>query len=76
MTDAEITNLWREIAVAIGTDRATAVQRLMSGVAERQERQLRQKLLSELKELPLDDHWALMINAEAAYSVVRGGDDG
>ncbi|MFF6928320.1 hypothetical protein [Streptomyces californicus] len=48
MNDREITDLWVEIARDIGPSSATAVQRLMAGMAERQEQRLREQIADEI----------------------------
>jgi hypothetical protein len=48
MTDREITDLWVEIARDIGPSSAASVQRLMDGMAARQERQLRAQIADDI----------------------------
>ncbi|WP_069752921.1 hypothetical protein [Streptomyces sp. EN16] len=50
MNDREITDLWVEIVRDIGPSSATAVQRLMAGMAERQEHRLREQVADEINE--------------------------
>ncbi|MGW1547480.1 hypothetical protein [Streptomyces sp. NPDC002346] len=76
MTDEEITDLWCEIARDVGPDTASKIQRLMDGMAERQERRDRAQVVADLQAEAARDWPGIGLLLHDINGVVLGGVDG
>ncbi|CAM5406124.1 hypothetical protein ACTFBT_01055 [Streptomyces microflavus] len=76
MNDREITDLWVEIVRDIGPSSATAVQRLMTGMAERQETRIRAQVADDLRTKAARDWPAIGRLLERIIAVVERGPNG